>query len=188
LLSAGFQQIPVTSAVTSTNSIVAYGAEAQIFVSLLSLELSGLNLVLDSQSRVIMVISDISLVDLQSISDSMENGAILVAINLPEDNGLVDAPMDTFSSSRIINGRRVTETWQDVVSPYWIVVTKQETPSFTGRYCGGTAEDEQSHQDVMQMALDGVYEALFPYVEYPFRSEVVADGDHEGIDSAVGVM
>jgi len=188
LLSAGFPQIPLISATTSTNSIVAYGVEAQIFASMLSTEWSDLDFVLDNQPPVI-VVSDISAVNLQGILDSMKNGAVLVAINLPVDNGLVDAPRYSFGSTKRIGLWTVTtETWQDVVPPYWIVVTKQTTPSLTASYVGGTAEDEQSHGHVMQMALEGVNSALFPDADYSNSSKVVVDGNWEKRDNEVKVV
>jgi len=189
LLSAGFQQIPLISATTSTNSIVAYGVEAQIFASMLSTKWSDLDLVIDNQPPVI-VVSDISAVNLQGILDSMKNGAVLVAINLPVDNGLVDAPRHSFGSTKRTGLWTVTtEIWQDVVPPYWIVVTKQTTPSLTACYVGGTAEDEQSHGHVMQMALDGVNSALFPDADYYNSSEVVVvDGNWEKRDNEVKVV
>jgi hypothetical protein len=185
LLSTGFPQIPVVFAVTSVDSVVAYGAEAQTFVSMLSAEFPDLNFVLMNQSRAIVVISDISVVNLQSVSDSMKKGAIIVAINLPEDNGLVDVPRHSFGSKRTIGCLMISETWQEnVIPPYWIMVTKQTTPSFTGQFIGGTADDEQSHEHVMQMALEGVYSALFPDSAYHYSSpETVVDGDHWNVDS-----
>jgi hypothetical protein len=185
LLTTGFQQIPVALAVTSVDSVVAYGAEAQIFVSMLSAELPGIDHILENQSRMIVVISDISVVNIKSVLDSMKNGAILVAINLPEDNGLVDVPRHSFGSKRTIGWLVISETLQEnVVPPYWIMVTKQTEPSFTGQFIGGTADDEQSHQVVMQMALETVYSALFPDSAYPYSSpEVVVDGGHWVVDS-----
>jgi hypothetical protein len=186
LSSTAFQQIPVALADTSTNSINAYGAEAQIFVTMLLSEFPGLPLALENQSRVLVVISDISLVNIQSVSNSMKNGAILVAINLPEDNGLVDAPRVTFGSKQTIGGWLVlSETLhENVISPYWIVVDKQDIPGFTGQYHGGTADDAKSHETVMQAALYGVHSALFPNDStHPYRPEVAVDNDHWNVDS-----
>jgi hypothetical protein len=181
LLSAPFQQISMVSADISADSVIVYGAEAQIFASMLLTEYSDLNIVFDSQSPVI-VISDINLVNLQNITSSMKNGAILVAINLPDDNGLVDAPRHTYGSKKTIGGLMVSETSQEnVVPPYWIIVTKETTPSFTGQYSGGY-DNEQSYTIVMQAAFKGVYYALFPNADpsdYPDRSEVVID-DNRG--------
>ncbi|MCL2135537.1 MAG: hypothetical protein FWH37_08350 [Candidatus Bathyarchaeota archaeon] len=183
LLSAEFQQIPIVSATTSTNFIVAYGAEAQIFASILSTKWSELDLVLDNQPQII-VISDINLVNLQDTLDSMKNGAILVAINLPVDNGLVDVPRHSFGSTERIGLWTVkTENYQDVVPPYWIIVTKQTTPPFTGQYSCGTAEDEQSHEHVMQTALRGINSVMFPDVDWPNMSEVIDNGDQREVDN-----
>jgi hypothetical protein len=179
LLSTEFQQTPVVLAATSTISIVAYGSEAQTVASRLSeMYPSDQTFSFDSQSPVIVVVSDINLIDIQSVSNSVKNGAILVAINLPEDNGLIDAPRHTLSSSRSINGRVISETLhENVVSPYWIVVTKQTEPPFTGQYNGGNADDEQSHEVIMQHALEGIKSALFPDADYPSRPEIINNSD-----------
>ncbi|MCL1977390.1 MAG: hypothetical protein FWG55_04705 [Candidatus Bathyarchaeota archaeon] len=183
LLCTEFQQTPVAFAATSTKSIVAYGAEAQIFVSMLSTETPLYEYILDSQTSVI-VVSDITSVNFQSISNSMKNGAILVAINLPADNGLVDVPtMQVSHKQSIIVGRLFQQklefsgTSQEVIPPYWIVVTKQTTPSFESRCSGGLDLDgsdngdyEQTHYKVMQFALDAVYSALFPDANISNRS------------------
>jgi len=185
LLSVGFQQIPVTFAATSTNSIDAYGAEAQIFVLILSTEWVDLHLDFDRQSPVI-VVSDVNLVNLQSVLDRVKNGAILVAINLPVDNGLVDVPRHTFGSKQSINGWVFSETLhENVVPPYWIKVVKQTEPSLESIFIGGTADDVQSHEYVMKYALEGVYSALFRDADYPLKSLAIDDGDHGEFDNTV---
>lgn len=163
LLSTGvIQQIPVVSPITVSDPIIAYGSEAQTFASMLSTEID-INSARSSQQSVI-VLSDIETADLQSISDSMKNGAILVAINLPVDNGVVSVPTVeenvTVSQTSLDNSARSTEnivsqSFREIVPPFWIVIIQQTTPGRTESYMT-LNDDEESREDIMQIALEAV--------------------------------
>jgi len=60
--------------------------------------------VLDSQVPAVLIISGVNLVNIQNIFNSVKNGTILVAVNLPVDNGLVDVPRDTLVVRRELIG------------------------------------------------------------------------------------
>jgi|GEM_PF-5663221 len=163
------QQAQTAFANIHTGSIVAYGAEAQSFASTLSAEITKNGNVLD-RSQSVIVLSDVSTTNFQSIANNMRNGALLVAINLPVDNDFVAIPTIQEnivverailnSPSRRDSSEIISQASREIVPPYWIVVAKDTTPSLTAN-CMTLNEGEQSREVVVQMALEEVNSALF---------------------------
>jgi hypothetical protein len=150
--------------VNPTGSIVAYGTEAQSFASMLSTAIE-LNPRVRSIRTSMIVLSDVMVADLQSIATNVQNGAILITINLPENNGVVDAPtmrvgttveqcsLDTLTN--IITSEEISQDTQEIVPPYWIAITKQTIPEVTDVYMT-LNDDEQSSEGITQKALEAV--------------------------------
>jgi hypothetical protein len=187
-----FNAIWISSVTAITDSIVAYGAEAQDFSSMI-LETFALDPRNSLFQPEVLVLSDVSAVNSRSVATSMANGVMLVAINLPENNGLIAVPTiqeDHTTTKRVVSEDLersteevvVSQSSQEIIPPYWIVVTKQSTPSLTARCVALNNDDydeEQAREVVTQFALEIINSARFPDSGSSSRGgEIITGGEH----------
>jgi hypothetical protein len=75
-----------------------------------------------------------------------------------------DLTVEQFSyntQTEVTTSELVSQSTQEFVPPYWIIVTQQATPAITERYMT-LNDDEQAREDITQAALESVTSALSP--------------------------
>lgn len=119
-------------------TIAAYGKEATLFASLIARN-TGLEMVSDAYiGPAVVVISDLTGVDMSGLAYALQNKAIVVAINLPVENKLISAPTLQENIAKAVYeinaedgtshlASMVQESARTIYPEYWISVIRYDT-------------------------------------------------------------
>lgn len=150
-------------------SIVTYGAQAKAFALLIDNDTDLSTVRQNVQGPAVIAVSDMGLVSVAELDSALNNGATIVAINLPSDNGIAGVPtiIETCSTATYVlnedNTTTVlnsTATITQIVIPSYVISVRCEKPVTLQENFIALNNSLEAQQDMIQKAVESVNKAL----------------------------